>query len=276
MDKNIDKEVVSDFGDEWKKFNYRQNTNELKKIFIDYFDIFPKEIFNKKTVGFDLGCGTGRWARIVAPLVGNLNCIDPSEKAINEAKENLSNLDNCKFICDDIKGSRIKDFSQDFGYSLGVLHHIPDTQGALSESVKKLKLGAPFLAYFYYSFENKPVWYRIIWKISDILRKCLSKAPFSVKYFISQIVAIFIYYPFARICRIFDNLSINVTNFPLNYYKDKSFYVMRTDALDRLGTKLEKRFSKSQITEMFIHAGLDRIEFSSTPPFWCAIGFRKN
>jgi 2-polyprenyl-3-methyl-5-hydroxy-6-metoxy-1,4-benzoquinol methylase len=43
----------------------------------------------------------------------------------------------------------------DFGYSLGVLHHIPDAQKALSDCVKKLKLGAPFLVYLYYSFDNR-------------------------------------------------------------------------------------------------------------------------
>ena len=69
-------------------------------------------------------------------------------------------------------------------------------------------------------------------------------------------------------------LNINTKNIPLNYYKDKSFYVMRTDALDRLGTKLEKRFSKSEIHEMFSNAGLKDIKFSDQMPFWCALGFK--
>ena len=38
----------------------------------------------------------------------------------------------------------LKDNSQDFGYCLGVLHHIPDTYLGLEKCVLKLKKGAPF------------------------------------------------------------------------------------------------------------------------------------
>ena len=50
---------------------------------------------------------------------------------------------------------------------------------------------------------------------------------------------------------------------------------MRTDALDRLGTRLEKRFKKIQVLSMMEKAGLERIKFSKNMPFWCAVGFRK-
>ena len=49
---------------------------------------------------------------------------------------------------------------------------------------------------------------------------------------------------------IFHKIGINVHSFPLSNYKDKSFYTMRTDALDRFGTKLESRFTKKEIEEM--------------------------
>ena len=62
---------------------------------------------------------------------------------------------------------------------------------------------------------------------------------------------------------------------PLSYYKDKSFYVMRTDALDRFGTRLEQRFTKNQIQKMMEVAGLRHIVFSNDVPYWCAVGTRK-
>ncbi len=275
MDQNFDKKVVSDFGDEWQKFNYREKTEELSKIFDDYFHIFPFDKLSESSEGFDMGCGTGRWARFVASKIGKLNCIDPSEKAINEAKINLKFYKNCTFECCAIEDSRIKNDSQDFGYSLGVLHHIPDTEGALLSSVNKLKQNAPFLAYFYYSFDNKPYWYGAIWKISDYMRKLISNSPFIVKYFLSQLVAMTIYFPLAKISKFIKFLKFNTSNIPLNYYCDKSFYVMRTDALDRLGTKLEKRFSKKEIYEMFVKVGLKDIKFSDKMPFWCVLGYKK-
>ena len=48
---------------------------------------------------------------------------------------------------------------------------------------------------------------------------------------------------------------------------------MRTDALDRFGTKLEKRFTKIEIEQMMTNAGLERITFS-TRSFWTALGFK--
>ena len=62
---------------------------------------------------------------------------------------------------------------------------------------------------------------------------------------------------------------------PLFLYNDKSFYTMRTDALDRFGTRLEQRFSKNEIRQMMEEAGLEMIEFSDEIPYWCAIGYKK-
>ena len=47
---------------------------------------------------------------------------------------------------------------------------------------------------------------------------------------------------------------------------------MKTDALDRFGTKLEKRFTKTEISEMMKEADLKNIKFSDKSPFWVAVG----
>jgi hypothetical protein len=60
----------------------------------------------------------------------------------------------------------------------------------------------------------------------------------------------------------------------LQFYSDKPFYVMRTDALDRFGTRLERRFTRVEIERMMYSAGLRGIEFSEEEPFWCAVGCR--
>ena len=52
----------------------------------------------------------------------------------------------------------------------------------------------------------------------------------------------------------------------------KTFYVLKTDALDRFGTRLEKRFTKNEIREMMAEAGFKDISFSNGTPFWVAIG----
>jgi len=44
---------------------------------------------------------------------------------------------------------------------------------------------------------------------------------------------------------------------------------MRADALDRVGTKLEKRFTKHQIVTMLESAKLKDIRFSETEHWMC-------
>ena len=91
---------------------------------------------------------------------------------------------------------------------------------------------------------------------------------------ILQIIALFIYFPLVKLSMVLEKIGMNVDNIPLSSYRNQGFYSLRTDALDRFGTKLEQRFSKNQITEMMLEAGLERIEFRDKDSFWCALGYR--
>jgi ubiquinone/menaquinone biosynthesis C-methylase UbiE len=276
MNKNIDLQVVEDFGNEWSRFDQSGLTEEDKiAMFNSYFEIFPWDKLPKDATGFDLGCGSGRWAILVAPRVGILHCIDPSLSALEVAQKKLVDHSNCQFHQASVDSIPLDDQSCDFGYTLGVLHHVPDTKLGIKSCVNKLKKGSPFLIYLYYAFDNKPVWYKILWKISDIGRQLISRLPFFFKYVMSQVIALIVYWPIARLDILLEKLGFNVDNLPLSYYKNRSFYVMKTDALDRFGTKLEKRFSKKEIYEMLEQAGLENISFSNHAPYWCAVGYKR-
>ncbi len=65
---NIDPGVVEAFGEEWSKFHHADLDNpDLQATFQSYFSIFPWHELPPNAEGFDLGCGTGRWAHFVAP-----------------------------------------------------------------------------------------------------------------------------------------------------------------------------------------------------------------
>ena len=272
---NVDDKTVQGFGDEWHRFTQSElSLDEHKDTFQLYFSIFPWQKLPKNAVGFDLGCGSGRWAVLVAPKVGKLHCIDPST-ALDIARKNLSTFKNCEFHNATVDKIPLKDNSMDFGYSLGVLHHVPDSQAGLDACVKKLKVGAPFLVYLYYNFENRPWWFRIIHLPSDLIRRVISRLPIGLRYWTSQVIAATVYWPLARFSWLIEKIGFSSKNIPLRIYRNLSFYLMRTDALDRFGTRLEQRFSYNQINEMMLKSGLENIEFSNTEPFWCAVGYRK-
>ena len=275
MAENAVQSVVEGFGDEWTRFDQTAlSADELRKMFENYFNIFPWEKLSSDAIGFDLGCGSGRWAKMVAPRVGALHLIDPSDEALAVAERNLQGADNCHFHLAGVDDIPLEDNSCDFGYSLGVLHHIPDTEAGLRACTAKLKSGAPFLLYLYYRFDNRPFWFRWLWQASNFVRQFVCRLPHSLRYGISQILAAVVYFPLARTAYILEKLGINVESFPLSQYRHNSFYVMRNDALDRFGTQLEKRFTKEEIREMMQEAGLENIIFSQTS-FWKAVGFKK-
>jgi ubiquinone/menaquinone biosynthesis C-methylase UbiE len=272
---NLDAKTVEGFGDEWSRFDQTGMSDEdTKRLFDGYFSVFPWSDLPKNAVGFDLGCGSGRWAKLVAQHVGKLHCIDPSV-AIDVARKNLRTQANCEFHQAGVDDIPISNQSMDFGYSLGVLHHIPDTRAALAACVSKLKPGAPFLLYLYYALDNRPVWFRVLWQVSDWVRGVVSRMPHGLRYAMSQVIAALVYWPLARSAKLAENMGVNVNNFPLAPYRHWGFYVMRTDALDRFGTRLEQRFTKLEIQKMMESAGLENIKFSEETPFWTAVGFAK-
>ena len=269
---NIDSAVVSGFGYEWQRFDQRAlEEGERQQIFHDYFRIFPWETLTSTSVGADIGCGSGRWAKVAAPLVGTLHLVDASEEALSVAYASLSLMGNVCFHQASVSLMPFEDISLDFAYSLGVLHHVPDTVAALREVARILKPGAPFLLYLYYAFDNRPLWYRITWKVSDIIRKVVAHFPNPLRHLLSEVFAASIYWPLARIALWLERRGRLPASWPLAYYRDKSFYTMRTDALDRFGTALEKRFTREQIQIMLKSAGFIRVRFSDRPPFWCAV-----
>lgn len=272
---NLDLKTVEGFGDEWTRFDQTGMSDEdTTEIFSQYFAVFPWSDLPAQAVGFDLGCGSGRWAQLVAPRVGKLHCIDPSV-AIHVARKNLKHLDNLEFHQASADAIPLPDHSMDFGYSLGVLHHVPATHAALAACVAKLKPGAPFLLYLYYAFDNRPRWFRILWRLSDWGRRVVSFMPHGMRFFVSQVIALTVYWPLARFARLAECVGLSVKNYPLAAYRNLGFYVLRTDALDRFGTRLEQRFTKVQIQEMMESVGLVDIKFSEDLPFWTAVGFTR-
>jgi ubiquinone/menaquinone biosynthesis C-methylase UbiE len=274
--RNLDPATVKGFGQEWAAYDQTAlSESEHRELFEAYFSIFPFDELPRDAEGFDLGCGSGRWAAGVAGKVGILHCIDPSAEALAVARRRLAGQPSARFHEASVDSMPLPDSSQDFGYSLGVLHHVPDTRSAIRDCVSKLRPGAPLLLYLYYSFDNKPGWYRGLWRVSDQVRRLISRTPFPVRKAMTSALAALVYWPLARGAKAAEKLGTNVSNLPLSAYRNSSFYSMRTDSLDRFGTQLEQRFSRAEIGRMMEEAGLTDIEFRDGVPFWVACGRRR-
>lgn len=277
MKENIDRRTIASFGAEWSHFT--QSETELSAadrvaMFDGYFRLFPWERLPDGCIGADIGCGSGRWAALVAPRVGHLYAVDPSPQALATARANLAGFANVTAIDAAAGNLPFADNSLDFAYCLGVLHHVPDTAGALRSIVAKLKPGAPLLVYLYYAFDNRGQLYRALWRISNLARLIISRAPPMQQRIIAGLIAFAVYWPLARAGALLDRLGALPRGWPLAYYRDRSLYVMRTDAYDRFCTPLEKRFSRREIEQMLRDARCEEIRFSDEMPFWCALAVK--
>src|SRR4051812_15147360 len=270
--RNIDVATVEGFGDEWSRFDQSSLSDaERRETFEQYFAVFPWDALPADAAGFDLGCGSGRWAALVAPRVGTLHCVDASSAALEVARRTLAGEPNCEFHVASVDALPFAPGSMGFGYSLGVLHHAPDTAAALASAVRPLKPGAPFLVYLYYAFDNRPAWYRALWRATDLVRRVISRSPGRVKHAVTTAIAAVVYLPLARLARLLGAAGMDVERLPLSFYRDRSFYTMRTDAFDRFGTRLEQRFTADEIRAMMQAAGLTDVVVSPSSPYWCAV-----
>ena len=275
-DQNIDQKTVDSFGDEWQAF-HGFDEKEIQKLGDEYFDIVTTDMLNNSTSVLEVGCGSGRFLKYLSDKAGFLVGADPSQ-AVFAADELLGKQDNVMLVKAAANDLPFENEAFDFVYSLGVLHHIPDTQKAMQACVDKIKRGGYFFTYLYYNLDNRGFLFRSIFNASTVLRKGVSRLPGKPKRFICDLLAMGLYMPFVGFSRFLRAVGVKETirrKIPLFGYENKSFYIIRNDALDRFGTPLEQRFTKTQIQAMMESCGLEQIVFSNHIPYWHAVGKKK-
>ncbi|RYF90388.1 MAG: class I SAM-dependent methyltransferase [Chitinophagaceae bacterium] len=272
---NIDTEVVETFGDEWLKFK-EHSDEEIKNIGMMYFDILDETIINKNTYALDIGCGTGRWTKYLADRIGFVEAIDPSN-AVLAADHLLKGVENVRISQASVETIPFNDETFDFAMSIGVLHHIPDTQKAMQDCVKKVKKGGYFFTYLYYNHDRKGTAYKMLFEMSNVVRKIVSSLPAGLKRVTCDVLAVIFYMPFVFLGRMLSAIGFKklASRLPLADYQNMNFFTIRNDSLDRFGTKLEHRFSKKEVIELMENSGLEQIVVSPNSPYYHAVGKKK-
>ena len=270
---NIDSEVVDHFGKEWTKYNYLDGiaSEALDNQFEAYVQPIDLLKFDKQTsIAADFGAGSGRWTERLEPYFRKIYAVEPSLSAVNVMIEKFAREPKIEVLNENVEENSIPENSLDLAVSLGVLHHIPDTSKAILDVSKKIKHGGTFLCYLYYKVENKPIFYRVLFRIVDMFRFLISRLPHPIRMMLAKVIAIFVYLPLARFSRFQTNRGRDISNIPLHHYAEMPFVMLENDALDRFGTRLEQRFNKEEIANMLIDANFDlsTLKYSDEEPFW--------
>jgi ubiquinone/menaquinone biosynthesis C-methylase UbiE len=273
---NLDPATVVSFGHEWEAF-HRFDEAEMRKLGEMYFDIVTPEMLNASSQVLDVGCGSGRFIWWLKDRVRTITGLDPSD-AIFAASRLIGRDEKVTLVQSSASNIPFADGAFDFVYSIGVLHHVPDPAAAMRDCIGKLKRGGYFLAFLYYALDNRGPAFKALFHASNALRRVVSALPQAVKRVVCDVLAVAVYLPLVLLCRLLKRAGVPVRlrqKVPLFAYEERSFYVIRNDALDRFGTPLERRFSRRQIQSMMEEAGLQDVRFSEGLPFWHAVGRKK-
>lgn len=269
-----DERTIGAFGEEWEKFS-TFDPAEIERVGGEYFDIVPQALLGPHVVAMDLGCGSGRWTRYLAGRVGHVEALDPSE-AVFHAAHTHGDLANVRWNQAGVGEIPFADGTFDLIICLGVLHHVPDTAGAVARLAPKLRPGGHLLLYLYYALDGRGPLFRALFHVSDLFRRVVSSLPGGLKRVVCDVIAFTVYLPARTLVRLVRALGPKGwRRLPLSYYHDKSLTVLRNDALDRFGTPLEQRFTRAEVERMMRDAGLEDIVFSPAAPYWHALGRRK-
>jgi len=154
------------FGFQWNKFAKTQldsanGTTQSRDTFFEKTGWRPQDLRGARVL--DAGCGMGRFAEVCADAGAEVHAIDLSIAA-EAAAANLKRRSNVTVYQADIMKLPFAEGSFDRIYSLGVLHHTPDTHLAFASLVPLLKPGGT-ITIWVYSTEL------LQWKGGEIIRK---------------------------------------------------------------------------------------------------------
>ena len=136
-DLNADSKTVESFGDEWNRFS-SFTEEETRRAGDQYFDIVTPEMADATTIALDLGCGTGRWSRYLSRRDKFIEAVDPGG-AVLAAVRYTASCPNIRVTKAGYGSLPFDHESFDFVFSLGVVHHLPDTPAAVREAASMLK-----------------------------------------------------------------------------------------------------------------------------------------
>ena len=188
------------FGYEWNTYRVTPREEDLitffwltgadaalyEKLSIDdVFSFYPTEgdlakIDGSQLAGktvLDVGCGMGKYVNVVSDYAQTVIGLDLSD-ALVRARSLARDRRNVHLVQGNILAPPLKSGFADFIYSLGVLHHTPDTHAAFLKSASLVKPGGQLAVWLYpKEKESSPYADRIHWIQDDVIRPITCRMP---------------------------------------------------------------------------------------------------
>jgi 2-polyprenyl-3-methyl-5-hydroxy-6-metoxy-1,4-benzoquinol methylase/uncharacterized protein YbaR (Trm112 family) len=168
------------FGFEWLRHQVTRFPENLE-FFRRSLGIEPAELAGKLVL--DAGCGMGRFLEVAASGGAEVVGLDLS-RAVERAQRETRHRSRVHFVQGDIFRPPFARESFDVIYSIGVLHHTPDTRRAFEALVPLLKPGGRIAIWVYRTFQpevpvgvHKRLFERLSEWTSDATRALTTRMP---------------------------------------------------------------------------------------------------
>ncbi len=162
---------AASFGRQWNWFRSvqldSQNGGDLSGRQLSETTGWSDEEYRGKLL-LDAGVGAGRFAEVAARKGAEVIGVDLSD-AVEAAHQNLRDHERVHIVQADIFALPFRPGTFDLAYSIGVLHHTPDTRGAFRRVAGMVKPGGRFAVYLYY--RSAATW------CADVLRRVTTRLP---------------------------------------------------------------------------------------------------
>lgn len=170
-----DEHYAASFGLQWSLFSRTQldsanGTSQSRDTFQEKTGWKLSELEGATVL--EAGCGMGRFLEVASGAAGSVVGIDMSA-AVDAAYENLKGRGNIHIIQADIFHLPLRRGNFDRIYSIGVLHHTPDTRLAFGELIPLLAEGGEISIWVYGKSIRNP----IALCLSDLYRMITTKMP---------------------------------------------------------------------------------------------------
>jgi len=176
----VDSELYAqNFGFEWNVHSLTQLDNarsdESERTFRAKTGFAPEDLHGKRVL--DVGCGMGRFSDVAARWGATVVGIDLST-AVDAAQRNIGSRPNVHIAQANIFELPLRAETFDFIFSIGVLHHTPNTRAAFDKLPRLLRNGGRIAIWLY---EKHP----LKWRFSDLYRRFTPRLPKRVLYRLS-------------------------------------------------------------------------------------------
>jgi len=241
------------FGDEWHRFRTVQldsanRTRESEVGFALKTGLGSDDVRGRLVI--DIGVGAGRYAEVMARWGAEVVGIDLT-RAVDAAAENLRGQPMVHLVQGDIFALPFRAETFDIGYSIGVLHHTPDTAAAFRHVAALVKRGGQLAVYVYQAAG-------LAHYFSDAFRVVTTRLPRSLVYYAST-VAIPLY--FLHVLPVIGRVSQAVL--PTNIHPDWRWRWL--DTFDWYTPKYQWKHHYPEVLRWFRQSGFSDLYVSDEP-----------